>query len=412
MTEGPRHIDLPPEGFEIIDGELAVAGRSLTAIVAEAGETPLFIYSRDAIQRRVAALRAAMPIGLRLHYAIKANPMPEVVSCFAALVDGLDVASAGELSLALDCGVSADRVSFAGPGKRNDELKAAVEAGILINLESTGEMFRLAEIAEALGKRPRVAVRVNPLFELRRSGMQMGGGPKPFGVDEEQVPEMLASMAALPLDFTGFHIFAGSQILDTEGLIDCQKATIDLALRLSQDAPGPVRHVNLGGGFGIPYFPGDSPIDLGAIGTALGQELDRARSGLPEAAFAIELGRFLIGEAGVYVTRIVDRKVSRGRTFLVTDGGLHHHLALSGNFGQVLRKNYPVMIGNRAEDVLSETVDIVGCLCTPLDRLGDAVQAPFADVGDLVVAFQSGAYGASASPQKFLGHPAPREILV
>ncbi len=412
MADTLQHLSHLPDGFGMDGLDLTISGKPLRAIVDQAGSTPLFVYSKAAMDRRVAALRQALPADLEIHYAIKANPMPAVVNHMAGLVDGLDVASAGELRLALKAGTSPQDISFAGPGKTDDELRAAIEAGIVVNLESEGEMARLAGAAENLGARPKVAIRVNPEFELRRTGMQMGGGPRPFGVDEEQVPEMLGKLAGLPLDFTGFHIFAGSQVLDTDGLIACQKSTVDLALRLSAHAPDTVRSVNLGGGFGIPYFPGDKPIDLQRIGAALAGELQRARRELPKARFAIELGRYLVGEAGIYVTRIVDRKVSRGKTYLVTDGGLHHHLALSGNFGQVIRKNYPVMIGNLAGQAPAETVDIVGCLCTPLDRLGDAVALPRADVGDLVVVFQSGAYGLSASPQAFLSHDPPGELLL
>jgi len=401
----------PPGGFEVRGRELMAGGRSVTGLAAEAG-TPLYIYDGALIARRVSELRAAMPAALGLHYAIKANPLPAVVAHLAGLVDGLDVASSGELERALATGIAPGRISFAGPGKTDDELRAAALAGITVNLESVGEMRRLAAISGALGLRPRVAVRVNPLFELRQSGMRMGGGPKQFGVDEEQVPGLLAELAGLKLDFLGFHIFAGSQILNDDILIDCLGKTVDLAVRLAADAPAPVRYVNLGGGFGIPYFPGELALDIGRVGEALAPLLARGRAACPDASFAIELGRYLVGEAGIYVTRVVDRKVSRGKTFLVTDGGLHHHLALSGNFGQVIRKNYPVAIAGRMGMAAAETADIVGCLCTPLDRLGDNVGLPETAVGDLVVVFQSGAYGASASPSGFLGHAPAAELLV
>ncbi|MGE0667631.1 MAG: pyridoxal-dependent decarboxylase, exosortase A system-associated [Sphingomonadales bacterium] len=402
---------VPPGGFEVRGHALFAGGRSLTEIAGEAG-TPCYVYDRALITNRVSELRAAMPAGLGLHYAIKANPLPAVVAHVAGLVDGLDVASSGEMARALAAGVAPDRISFAGPGKTDAELRAAVRAGVTVNLESAGEMLRLAAISAELGARARTAVRVNPLFELRQSGMRMGGGAKQFGVDEEAVPALLAEIAALPLDFVGFHIFAGSQILNDDILIDCLEKTVELAIRLAADAPAPVRYVNLGGGFGIPYFPGESALDIGRIGAALGPLLDRGRAACPQAAFAIELGRYLVGEAGVYVTRVIDRKVSRGKTFLVTDGGLHHHLALSGNFGQVIRKNYPLAIASKADLPAAEIVDVVGCLCTPLDRLGDGVGLPEAEVGDLVVVFQSGAYGASASPSGFLGHDPAAEVVV
>ena len=402
---------VPPGSFQVRDHELVIAGRTLAELAGQAG-TPFYVYDRTLIDARVRALRAAMPAGLDLHYAIKANPLPAVVAHLAGLVDGLDVASSGEMERALATGIAPSKVSFAGPGKTDAELKAAALAGVTVNLESAGEMRRLAAISQSLGLRARVAVRVNPLFELRQSGMRMGGGAKQFGIDEEAVPEVLSEMAGLPLEFIGFHIFAGSQVLNEDVLIDCMDKTVDLAIRLAANAPGPVRYVNLGGGFGIPYFPGETALDLARIGAALGPMLERGRAACPGAAFAIELGRYLVGEAGLYVARVIDRKMSRGKTFLVTDGGLHHHLALSGNFGQVIRKNYPVAIAGKMGLPAAETVDIVGCLCTPLDRLGDNVPLPETAVGDLVVVFQSGAYGASASPTGFLGHPAPAELFL
>jgi len=255
-------------------------------------------------------------------------------------------------------------------------------------------------------------VRVNPDFELRSSGMHMGGGPKPFGIDAEQVPAALDEIASLPLEFRGFQMFCGSQNLNAAAIVDAQRKIVDLAIELARHAPGPVRLLNMGGGFGIPYFPGDKPLDLDEVGRGLASLVPAARRGLPEAELVIELGRYLVGEAGVYVCRVVDRKVSRGKVFLVTDGGLHHHLAASGNFGQVVRRNYPVVIGNRMSSRVEESAEIVGCLCTPIDVLARNAELPAAQIGDLVVVFQSGAYGRSASPLGFLSHPEPAEILV
>jgi diaminopimelate decarboxylase len=270
----------------------------------------------------------------------------------------------------------------------------------------------LARASQDLGVPARVAVRVNPDFELKGSGMKMGGGPKQFGVDVEQLPALLADVGRLGLAFEGFHLFAGSQNLRPASICEAQLKSYELALRLSELAPAAVKFLNLGGGFGIPYFPGESRLDLSSIGENLMQLVERARTELPLASLVIELGRYLVGEAGVYVTRIIDRKVSRGQVFLVTDGGLNHHLSASGNFGQVIRKNYPVTIGNRMDATDRETASVVGPLCTPLDLLADQMELPVAHVGDLAVVFQSGAYGASASPQAFLGHAPCTEVLV
>ena len=242
--------------------------------------------------------------------------------------------------------------------------------------------------------------------------MKMGGGAKPFGVDAEQVPDLLQEIGRSRLAFEGFHLFTGAQNLKAKAIIEAQCQSYELALRLAPYAPSPVRSLNLGGGFGIPYFPGEQALDIAPIGANLAALAERAKTDFPQAELVIELGRHLVGEAGIYVAQIVDRKVSRGQTFLVTNGGLHQHLAASGNFGQVIRKNYPVAIGNKMLGQNRETVSIVGPLCTPLDLLAERMELSVAEVDDLVVIFQSGAYGLTASPQAFLGHPACVEVLV
>ena len=398
--------------FAVVEDCLTIGGRSLLDIAAQAGKTPFYAYSRQHMTDRVREVRAALPKGIELHYAIKANPMPAVVQHMSGVVDGLDVASAGEMLTALDSGMDPQRISFAGPGKTPQELEQAVAAGILINVESELEVTRLAAIAERSGMRPRIAIRVNPDFELKTSGMKMGGGPKPFGVDAEQVPQLLTRIAGLPLEFLGFHIFSGSQNLRAEAIVEAQQKSVALAVNLARGAGVRVRTLNIGGGFGIPYFPGEKRLDLEPIGATLPGLLEQCSRELPGAGLVIELGRYLVGEAGVYVSRIIDRKISRGQVFLVTDGGLHHHLAASGNFGQVVRKNYPVLIGNRVRGEAREIATVVGPLCTPLDLLGDRVELAKAAVGDLVVVLQSGAYGLTSSPTRFLSHPAPVEILV
>jgi len=406
----PQHA--PNPYYEAREGVLLVGGRRVEELATQAGQTPFYAYDRTIMNAKVAELRSALPHGLHLHYAVKANPMPAVVHHFRGLVDGFNVASVREMQVALDAGMPAELISFAGPGKTHAELERAASAGIVINVESEREMERLAIIAERTGKRPRAAIRVNPDFELKASGMKMAGGPKQFGVDAERVPDMLGQMKNLPLEFWGFHIYSGSQNLRSEIIIDAQEKTVALAIELAGHAPGPVRMLNLGGGFGIPYFPGDQPLDLAPIGANLARLLPTIRKALPDAQPCIELGRFLVGESGVYVCRVVDRKVSRGHVFLVTDGGLHHHLAASGNFGQVIRKNYPVLVAGRVGSTDREIASVVGPLCTPLDLLGDRMELARADAGDLIAVFQSGAYGLTASPTAFLSHPAPVELLV
>lgn len=402
-----------PPGFAADgDGMLLIGGERADALVNLAGDTPLFVYDAALLAGRIAQLRAAMPPELHLHYAMKANPHPDVVRFMAARVDGIDIASAGELAIATAAGANAAQISFAGPGKRDSELAAAIAAGATINLESEGEADRALRIAAEQGVRPRLAVRVNPDFDLKGSGMRMGGGAKPFGVDAERVPALVRRLIASGGDWRGFHIFAGSQALDPEAIAETQAATVALAARLSERIGATPPLVNLGGGFGVPYFAQDLALDLSRIGTALNHVLADRPAILHDSQSAIELGRFLVAEAGVYLCRVVDRKESCGEIFLVTDGGLHHQLAASGNFGTVVRRNYPLAIAGKFGAAPDEIAHVVGCLCTPLDRLGDQLALPRAEVGDLVAIFLAGAYGASASPAAFLGHPTAGERLI
>lgn len=401
------------EGFAIRENRLLIGGIPIDRLAERVGSTPFFAYDRALIEQRIARLRNTLPDTVRLAYAVKANPMPAVIHHLAGLVDGFDVASARELRQALDAGMRPDDTSFAGPGKTDVELLSAVATGVTIELESLLEARRVAAAGNRLGIRPRVAVRINPNFSVRGSGMRMGGGPQQFGVDAEDVPELLTELGQADLDFLGFHIFAGSQNLDSAIIGEAQRQSLELVVSLTQYCPSPVRYLNLGGGFGIPYFERDLPLDLAKVGDNLGQLMETVvASELPEARVTIELGRYIVGEAGIYASRVIDRKVSRGKTYIVVDGGMHHQLAASGNLGQAIRRNYPIAVGNRMQGAPTEVVSVVGCLCTPLDLLGEDVALPDPQVGDLVVLFQSGAYGLTASPTAFLGHDLPVECLV
>ena len=401
-----------PAGYEAIDGELAIGGRRVSDLVAEAGRTPLFVYSRAHLDRRVAELRAAIPARVGLNFAVKANPHLAVIGHMAPLVDGFDIASSGELGLCLALGIDPARISFAGPGKRDDELEAAIATGVTLNCESEGEAARALAIGQRLGKAPRMAIRVNPDFEMKGSGMKMGGGAKQFGVDAERVPALAREVIAQGAEWRGLHIFTGSQTLSAEAIMEAQGNVLELAANLSDAIGYGLPKLNMGGGLGIPYFPGDTPVDLPRVGAALAERLADLPPALADTELCMELGRYLVGEAGVYFTRVIDRKVSHGVTYLVTDGGLHHQLAASGNFGTVVRRNYPSAIATHYGVQATEEVNIVGCLCTPLDRLADNAAMPRAEVGDLVAVFCAGAYGASASPSAFLGHGPAAEMLV
>lgn len=398
-----------PAGYGARDGQLVIGGQTATALVEEHG-SPVFVYSKELLTRRLDDLRRTMPKQLNIHYAMKANPFAPLLEHMVSLVDGIDIASGGELSMALAAG--AGHISFAGPGKRDQELLAAIEAGVTINIESPTECDRALDIAAKARKTPILAIRVNPDFDLKGSGMKMGGGAKQFGMDIELVAPVVAKIHEAGANWRGFHIFAGSQALKADAIIETQAQTLALAARLAEEIGTAPAHLNLGGGIGIPYFPGDEPVDIAAIGAALTKELDSLPDILKDTQFAVELGRYLVGEAGVYLTQIVDRKVSRGEIFLITDGGLHHQLAASGNFGTVVKRNYPAAIASKFGAEAEEVVSIVGCLCTPLDRLSDNANMPCTEVGDIVAMFCAGAYGATASPANFLGQGPANEILL
>ncbi|MCX7097490.1 MAG: pyridoxal-dependent decarboxylase, exosortase A system-associated [Methylococcales bacterium] len=411
MTKlAPQHCAL--DYFPAHENNLTIGGISIQRLAQRVGSTPFYAYDRQLMTERVAKLRNNMPPDLKIHYALKANPMPAVVQHMASLVDGFDLASAGEMKVALDTTMPAQYISMAGPGKRKQELQQAIAAGITINIESPHELETIALLSEQSGIQARVAIRINPAFELKASGMKMGGGPKQFGIDEELLPTVLKQTKTLNLDFQGFHIYSGSQNLKADSIIDAQQQSINLALKLAEYCPTPVKKLNIGGGYGIPYFPGETPVDIQKIGDALAKPMDTYKASNPQADIIIELGRYLVGEAGLYVCQILDKKISRGQTFLVVDGGLHHFLAASGNFGQVIRKNYPVAIANKMNALETETVNIVGPLCTPLDILADRMDLPTAEIGDLVVTYQAGAYGLTASPTAFLSQPRAEEVLV
>lgn len=398
--------------FASLDGELLVGGIPLRRLAARVGQTPFYAYDRRVMRGKVELLRNHLPKSVKIHYAMKANPMPAVVQYLATLVDGLDVASGRELRVALDTIMPVSSISMAGPGKNATELRMAVAAGVTINLESETELETVHRISRDLGVKANVAVRVNPDFVLKASGMKMGGGSQQFGIDAERVPQVLRRIGELQVAFQGFHIFTGSQNLAHDAIVKAHKNIFELATRLLQDCPCPTRSLNIGGGFGIPYFPGDTPLELPPVAANLAPLVEEFQTRQPGVEIVIELGRYLVGESGVYVCEVTDKKVSRGEVFLVVNGGLHHHLAASGNFGQVIRKNYPVTVGNKLLATRRQVVNVVGPLCTPLDLLASQMELPEAEIGDLVVIYQSGAYGFSASPQGFLSHAPPVEVLV
>ncbi|GAC18566.1 pyridoxal-dependent decarboxylase, exosortase A system-associated [Paraglaciecola arctica] len=406
----PVHAEM--NQFPVSEGQLQIGGYSLDKIADMLDKQVYYAYDKAVVKAQIDIFHRHIPSNIKLHYAIKANPYLPLINAMRPWVEGFDVASQKEMLLAIQSGMPSRDISFAGPAKQISEIRAAIVSGITLHVESELEFERAINIGKELNTKPIIAFRVNPAFELKASGMKMGGGPKQFGIDEERLFEILPELDYQQFEFRGFHIFWGSQNLKQEAIIDAHNNTFALAQKLVDITPTPTVTLNLGGGMGIPYFPGEKRLDLAPIGENLKQLLAQYPK-LAKLELIFELGRFLVAEAGIYASRITDIKVSRGHTYLMTNGGLHHHLSNSGNFGQVIRKNYPVAIGNKmGAEASDEKVTAVGPLCTPLDTLADKMQLPQAELNDWLVVFQSGAYGPTASPQDFLGHPHVSEILL
>lgn len=405
-------LAVPLSYLQTVAGALQIGGKSMQQIADLLGQQRFYAYDRQAISMKIHQLRSKMPAQLKLHYAIKANPYLPVVQHVGTLVDGFDVASQGELLLALQTGMPAVQISFAGPGKTDTELLAAMTAGCCVHVESVGELQRLCGIATQSGQTATIALRVNPEFELKAAGMKMAGGAKAFGIDQQQVFELLPKLADMPVKLVGFHLYCGSQNLQAEAILQTQQQIIHLLQQLLPLCPASLQFVNLGGGLGVPYYSSDRAVDLELLAAGWAQLFEQLPADLQHLEFILELGRYLVAEAGVYACKVVDIKQSHGQTFVVCNGGMHHHLANSGNFGQVIRRNYPVAFADKLDQPLVAPVQVAGPLCTPLDVLADKIQLPQAAIGDWFVVFQSGAYGATASPQAFLGHGAVAEILL
>jgi diaminopimelate decarboxylase len=395
--------------------ELRVSGVAISTIAAAQG-TPLYVYDAALLDLQWRRLRDALPPDFQIYYSVKANPTAAIIGRFLAHGCGLEVASVGEFARAVRAGGAPEHIVFAGPGKTDAELEIVLKQHIgEIHAESLREIDRIIAIANRLGLRAPVAVRVNPSEEARGGAMQMGGKPSPFGIDEEMLDQAIDRLrAASSTEFRGVHLFSGTQILDTEVLLRQYRKGFALAERAAARLGRALATVDFGGGLGIPYFPSERELDLERLRVGLAELASeyRGRPAFAGTRFVVEPGRFLVGESGVYLTTVLDVKVSRGKTFVVVDGGMNHHLAASGNLGQVIKRNFPIALVNKLDAEPSTVVDVVGPLCTPLDTVGRDVRLPTPEPGDLLAILQSGAYGRTASPVGFLSHPAPPEVLV
>jgi len=403
---------IPPYFEAAADGQLLIGGIPVEDLVAEAGGTPLFAYDNNIVGAQIAALKAAMPDGLAIYYSVSANPYEPLLNFLGRYVDGFRVVSRGELDHLKRAGLAGIGMTFAGPGKGDDELAKGIAAGATISVESEGEAARAIRAGERVGVKPRLAVRVNPPFSIDKHGLTMGARPTPFGVDSERVPALVQGLLQAGADWRGLHIFAAAQCLDCDALVEAHRAIIACAGDISRTLDLPLPELNLGGGFDVPCFAGEEPIDLYRLANALHDTVRNGPELLATTRLSLELGRWLVAQCGVYLTRILDRTESYGETFLTTDGGGHHLLGATGCLLERGRGNFPLAVANRFASPAEEQVTVTGCLATPHDVFGDEVMLPRADVGDLIAIFCAGAYGLTASPQAWESRPPAREMLV
>ena len=403
---------IPPHFATSDDGQLLIGGYSAEELVTEAGGTPLFVYDNNIVGAQIARFKGAMVDGIALHYAVTANPYEPLLGFLGRYVDGFRIVSLGELSRLQDARLDGIPMNFAGPGKLNIELEAAVAAGATISIESEGEAVRAIRAAERVGVQPKISVRVTPPFTIEGGHVTLISSATPFGVDAERVPSVVQGLIEADVDWRGLHMFAGAQCLDAEALAEVHRVTVAHAGAIAEAIDAPIPELNLGSGFDIACRPGDEPLDIDKVASALNHTLCNAHSLLATTRYTIELGRWLVGESGVYLTRVLDRTESCGKTFLTTDGGGHHLIGATGGLGERGLSNFPLAVASRFSDEAEEEVTVTGCLCTPFDVLGDEVALPRADEGDLIAVFCAGAYGLSASPQAWESRPLAREILV
>ena len=383
--------------------------------VIKSVSTPCYIYDLKTIKSSYLDLRKNIPPNIEIFYAVKANPNKNIVSFFNRLGAGADVASGGELGIALRAGMKPDRISFAGPGKTAEELTLAIQKNVgSISAESIGEVDLIAAVARKNKKTANVSVRINPASESLYAALKMGGGSQQFGVDEETAPKLIRVISKeRSLRLTGIHMHACSQVLSEETVASNIKYLLEYGKKIQRQVGISIQRINFGGGLGIPYYKGQEKLNIKRLGKLINKIFDEigVRKHFRNTRFFIEPGRFLVGEAGIYVTKVLYKKRSRGKTFLIVDGGMHQNLAAAGLLGESIRRNRLIEVATKARTLKKETVTIAGCLCTPLDILARDIALPVCGPGDHIIIPCSGAYGYSASPLNFLSHPAPKEIV-
>ncbi|MCP5061974.1 MAG: diaminopimelate decarboxylase [Ignavibacteriae bacterium] len=383
--------------------------------LAEEYDTPLYIYDSEIIRDQYFTIRKSVPSQIEIFYAVKANPFQKVISLLSELRCGADVASGGELKFALDNEVPPTCINFTGPGKTEEELQNAVLSKVNISIESICELEKIDKIAKDVGQIAPVCVRINPLFKLRHSGLKMGGEESQFGIDEEQLPDFFEALSVCKnISFRGIHVFNGTQVLESKVLLENIENILDISERIQKEFSVTLKIINIGGGIGIPYFKNDGEFDIKSFGEGIKSLFKKknVEEAFTKVRFFMELGRYLVGQSGYYLTKVLYKKNSRGKTFLIVDGGMHHFLSAVGMPGSFLRKNYHIENISSQKISKEETVDIAGSLCLSQDIMARDIILPESHAGDILCLYNAGAYGYSFSPLEFLSHKTPKQIFL
>ena len=393
-------------------GKIYIRNFSFEEIADKYG-TPFYLYDLNTIREKIRNVKRAFGNTTELFYAVKANSNLEILKSIRDDVDGLDISSSGEMEQTLLAGYDPAVLSFAGPGKTRHELEEAIHIGVgIISVESLRELRDIRDIALAEGLKANIALRVNPRLLTKEFAIKMGGKASQFGIDEEDIEAAVNYIRRneTSFNFLGIHIYAGTQCMSEEAIAHNVINTLEIAASLRATYGLECQWINLGGGFGVSYYEENKAIDLRVLADRINQAIHDASTGT-QPRFILELGRYLVADAGIYVTQVVSEKKSRGELYFVLDGGMNHHLAASGNLGSMIRKNY--IVKNLSNSIgPKQACNLVGPLCTPLDLMGKNVSLESPTLGDLIGILNSGSYAFTASPLLFLGHETPIELLI
>jgi diaminopimelate decarboxylase len=397
----------------VVEGnELHIGQFPVTGLVEKYGE-PMYIYDAEVIERQYRKIRAALPEQVEIFYSVKANPNVSIVGFLSHLAQGAEVSSLRELYVARSVGIAPQRILFVGPSKSEIELREALGQGVFcIAVESAQELGLVDQLASEMDRPCNVILRINPAFDAAGSKLKMGGAARQFGIDEEVVEEIFREAASLKcVQVSGIHVYVGTRILDHEvAWKNCQYA-LELGRRLQEKTGVAIRVIDFGGGLGVPYFGGEHELDVEEFGRKFRSFFSEYQRTMPETRFIMELGRFLVAESGIYLSKVRYTKKSRGQKFVLVGGGMNHHQATT-SIGTLIKDHFPIEILNKMALPKNDKVTVCGPLCTPTDVLGKSVQMVEVEPGDLLGILKSGAYGLTASPIKFLSHDHPIEVMV